>query len=377
MSLNFGIKSKTLLPLLMILVIALSGLAIYNYFSQIALLNKEAEDLLTSTLNSTQTMIEDRSKQYEQMSVMMAEMPLISDLFAKGDRDGLIMELQPGFENLKKNFQLNRLHFYRPAATSFLRLHDITHFGDDESAYRHAIVYVNEKKTAARGVEIGARGLSLRGIQPVYNKGRHVGAVEFGGELSPSIDEAKNVFNVDGGILLAKQSMLQVLPNWQQQDAIVVENYIFFYSTNPRLTQALIKPGIFKVKAGLGGIVTEQGSYAGRNYFIAMGPLMDFAGQSIGFLYIFKDQTELLAKIHRVLIINMVVYFSILLAISIAINFSLKNTVIDPVLTLTKKAEEISMGKLTEKIDVNTNDEIATLAKAIDRMRVSMKKLLE
>jgi HAMP domain-containing protein len=375
--LNLGIKSKTLLPLLTILVIAMSGLAVYNYYSQVALLNQEAEDTLRSTLNSTQNIISDRAKQYEQMAILMAEMPHISELFAKDNRNKLITELQPAFENLKKNFQLNRLHFYKPAATSFLRMHDIPKFGDDEKAYRHAIVYVNEKKAATRGVEIGARGLSLRGIEPVFSSGRHLGAIEFGGELSPSIDEAKTVFNIEGGILLSKQAMLQVLPDWQQQDAVVVENYIFFYSTNTQLTQGLLKPNILKAKAGMGGIIIERGSSAGRNYSIAMGPLNDFSGKSIGFLYIFKDQTELLAKIRRVLIINVAIYFSILLAISLAINYSLNKTVINPVLSLTQTADEISMGKLTEKIEVTTDDEISTLAKAIDRMRVSMKKLLE
>ncbi len=377
MNLNLGIKSKTLLPLLAILLIAMTGLAVYNYFSQVALLNKEAEDTLRSTLNSTQNMINERSKQYEQMSILLAEMPMISETFARGDRNRLIAELQPAYENLKKNFQLNRLHFYKPTATSFLRLHDIAKFGDDESAYRHAIVYVNTKLASTRGVEIGARGLALRGIQPVYSKGHHVGAVEFGGELAPTIDEAKSVFRIEAGLLLSKDAMLQVLPDWQQQDATLVANHLFFYSTNPQLTQGLIKPALFKTKASADGMITNTGSHAGRTYYIAMGPLADFSGKQIGYLYIFKDQTELLAKIRRVLFINIAVYFSILLLISFAIDYSLKKTVINPVLNLTKVADEISMGKLSEKVEVSTNDEISTLAKAIDRMRVSMKKLLE
>jgi len=374
---NLGIKSKTLLPLLVILAIAMTGLAVYNYYSQVALLNKEAEDTLRSTLNSAQNMINERAKQYEQMSILLAEMPIISETFAKGDRNKLIAELQPGYENLKKNFQLNRLHFYRPAATSFLRMHDIPKFGDDESAYRHAIVYVNTKLAGTRGVEIGARGLALRGIQPVYSKGRHVGAVEFGGELAPSLDEVKNVFRIDSGILLSKDAMLQVLPDWQQKDAQLVSNHLFFYSTNQQLTQGLIKSTLFKTKASADGMITNTGVHAGRTYYIAMGPLADFSGKQIGYLYIFKDQTELLGKIRRVLIINIFVYFSILLLISLAIDYSLKKTVINPVLNLTKVADEISMGKLTEKVEVTTNDEISTLAKAIDRMRISMKKLLE
>ena len=52
--------------------------------------------------------------------------------------------------------------------------------------------------------------------------------------------------------------------------------------------------------------------------------------------------------------------------------------VIDPLVELTKSADEISMGKTGEKIDIkNARGEIAVLAKSIERMRITMKKLLE
>jgi HAMP domain-containing protein len=377
MSKSRSIKFKTIVPLLTILAVAMTGLAVYNYFSQVSLLNRKGEETLRNTLNSAQNVIHGQASQYQQMSILLSNMPLITDLYGKGDRNRLRSELLPAFESLKKNFQYNRLHFYAPLATSFLRLHDPSKFGDDESAYRHAIVYVNQKQTATQGVEIGARGLALRGIEPMFFKGAHTGAVEFGGDLAPAIDEVKSVFNVEAGILLSKEAMLQVLPDWQQQDAKLVGNQIFFYSTNPQLAQGMLSPTLVNSKAAAGGIIMGNGSYGGRNYYIGLGPLLDFSGKQIGFLYVLKDRTALLAKIRNVLLINVAMYFSLLIVISLAINISLNKTVINPVLSLTKTADEISMGKLSEKIEAKTNDEISMLAKSIDRMRVSMKKLLE
>ena len=46
-------------------------------------------------------------------------------------------------------------------------------------------------------------------------------------------------------------------------------------------------------------------------------------------------------------------------------------------LLLTEASVDLSMGKLNQKIEIKTNDEIEDLAKSIDRMRISMKKLLE
>jgi methyl-accepting chemotaxis protein len=124
--------------------------------------------------------------------------------------------------------------------------------------------------------------------------------------------------------------------------------------------------------------VVEQVNVQGRDYSIAIAPLLDFATQKVGYLYLLKDRTETLAKIKRSLYINIAVYASILVIVSLAIGFAITRNVINPVIGLTRMADEISMGKLSDKVDVpGAKDEIATLAKSIDRMRVSMKKLLE
>ena len=89
------------------------------------------------------------------------------------------------------------------------------------------------------------------------------------------------------------------------------------------------------------------------------------------------DRTAVLAKIRRTLTINIAVYASILALVSVVINISLRNTVIHPVIALTNAADAVSMGKLADKIEIKSNDELETLAKSLDRMRISMKKLLE
>lgn len=377
MNMNLGLKSRTLLPLLTILVIAMSGLALFNYYSQVSLLNAEAKETLRSTLNSAQSMIDERLKQYQQMATLVAGMPTIADVFAGNDRKRLVTEFSGGFEVLKNSFKIAQFQFHRPPATSFLRLHQLDKFGDDLTGFRHTVVYVNDKRLGTSGIEVGRGGLGMRGVVPVFSKGKHIGSVEFGGDLAPAIDEAKKVFNIEAGVLLSGDATTQVWQEWKQGGA-TIGNFLLFYSTSPRLAQALVTPALIgKAKAAGAWIFTQSGSFSGRDYFLAMAPLKDFSGKEIGYLAVFKDQTELLNKIKRAFIINIVIYFSILIVISAAFNFSLTRTVINPVLALTKSADEVSMGKLSEKIEIKTNDEISTLAKSLDRMRVSMKKLLE
>jgi HAMP domain-containing protein len=89
-----------------------------------------------------------------------------------------------------------------------------------------------------------------------------------------------------------------------------------------------------------------------------------------------KDRSLVLAKIYKCLAINVVVSLAILIAIVFAMSSSLSKTVIEPVVKLAKVTNDISMGKVGEKIEIVTGDEIEVLAKSIDRLRVSMKMFL-
>lgn len=76
---------------------------------------------------------------------------------------------------------------------------------------------------------------------------------------------------------------------------------------------------------------------------------------------------------------NMIIIF-IIIGITVAgmlIVLFLANRIIKPILYLTRKADDISQGKLDEKVGVNTNDEIQHLGEALERLRESVKIALE
>jgi HAMP domain-containing protein len=58
--------------------------------------------------------------------------------------------------------------------------------------------------------------------------------------------------------------------------------------------------------------------------------------------------------------------------IGIIITYFLSNRILKPILYLTSRANEISTGKLEEKVSVKTNDEIKHLAEAVERLRESL-----
>ncbi len=372
-----GLKSKTILPVIIILALVMSGLAVFNYASQVSFVNDEAEETLKGVLGTAHGILDARMNLYQQMATLVAGLPTAADAFGKDDRGKLLSEFLPGFEILKKKFGLAQFQFHKPPAMSFLRVHQPEKYGDDLSSFRFTVLSVNEKRAGVRGIEIGRAGIGLRGVEPVFSKGNHVGSVEFGGDLGPALEDAKKVFNTEVVALISQEAATQVWQEWQK-NLKPIGNYAPLYSTNPALTQGIIRPEtLAAAKAAGRAAYIDRAAAAGREYYIAVSPLTDYSGKEVGFLGILMDRTAVLAKIRRTLIINIAVYMSILLLVSVVINISLRKSVLKPVIALTNAADAVSMGKLSEKIEIKSNDELETLAKSLDRMRVSMKKLLE
>jgi HAMP domain-containing protein len=68
------------------------------------------------------------------------------------------------------------------------------------------------------------------------------------------------------------------------------------------------------------------------------------------------------------------IMFSILIVtlIGIIIVYFLANKIINPILKLANRANEISTGKLEDKVMIKTNDEINYMAEAVERLRESL-----
>ncbi len=67
-----------------------------------------------------------------------------------------------------------------------------------------------------------------------------------------------------------------------------------------------------------------------------------------------------------------------LLFLMFAVSIFLEKVIVSPIMTLNDRTEEISMGKnLDQPVSINSNDEIAALARGIDRLRISVARMLK
>lgn len=96
----------------------------------------------------------------------------------------------------------------------------------------------------------------------------------------------------------------------------------------------------------------------------------------LGYIRVGMKQDYVLNAVYeasKVIIISIVG----LTLIGIVFVLFLANRIINPIIYLTKRADEISQGKLEERVSVHTGDEIEKLGKALERLRESVRIALE
>ena len=100
-------------------------------------------------------------------------------------------------------------------------------------------------------------------------------------------------------------------------------------------------------------------------------------GEVIGTLTVSVPSSVVIDKARKntLVFIGMVVLF--FLALTLIVNIFFAKVVLQPIQRLADNANEISLGKLDTKINTSGGDEIAMLAKAFNRMKISIKMAFE
>ncbi|HHJ53173.1 MAG TPA: HAMP domain-containing protein [Caldithrix abyssi] len=86
--------------------------------------------------------------------------------------------------------------------------------------------------------------------------------------------------------------------------------------------------------------------------------------------YVLRRVRETATKVIGIIIIAITLLWLLIIVI-------ISQKVIKPMTYLTKKADDISKGKLDEEININTHDEIENLGQALERLRESVKIALD
>lgn len=277
----------------------------------------------------------------------IASQPRIQRLFAQGNRQALAEELEPVFLRLKAETGIEQMQLHLPPAISFLRLHQVSNFGDDLSSFRHTVVATNQTKQAVSGIENGVAGVGIRGVVPMTYQGEHYGSLEFGLSLRQNFADTFKA---------SQEADIEIYQNTNQGLRKLVSTLSGDGSyTSQELAQALHTPQ--QKRSKLGNI----------HYATQATPLLDYRGEPLGVMVIYQDRTPGIASYNQARQTNLIISAVIFLA-GLVISWLVARGISRPIQRLNEAFAEISTGDqdLRKRITVEGKNELGQLASSFN-----------
>ena len=285
------------------------------------------------------------------LAEMVAAMPISATAMIDEDRKSLTALLEPGFKKLKAEQGVEQLQYHMPPATSFLRVHSPSKFGDDLSGFRKTVVATNDRKAPVTGLEVGVAGIGIRAVTPVRQGDRHLGSVEFGLSFGqPLLEKIKALYGGEWGVyLLDKDGRLAP-----------------FASTLGSPAGMAVSEAVQATFASATQNIRQETAADGTLHGVLLAPIPDYSGRTVGVVEIHVAIETYLARLADVRLLAALVTG---LAIVMGVGFTMLvyRTVVRPLVDITRTMEHLAAGDTGLAIPYRERrDEIGQMAAALD-----------
>ncbi len=277
--------------------------------------------------------------QVEKNNLLVATELLLNDsevlqLFAWRDRTMLSDHLLPIYERkLKNDFGIKQFQFHLAPATSFLRLHKVSKYGDDLSKFRKTVVEANSTKKVVSGLEVGRGGLGMRLVYPVEYEGNHIGTMEFGTSFKAILDRIAKKYKVSFAIGVYKK-VFNKAGRFENTDNDLIKNNLVYYS----FSNSEIKNEMKNIEI-LNDVV--EVSVDDKEFAVFSIPISDYSSSEIGYITIFKDETEIITSISNNVLIGILSPVILAVLVLIVLVYTINKKVLHPIREIVQYTEEL------------------------------------
>ncbi|SHI35671.1 methyl-accepting chemotaxis protein [Desulfofundulus thermosubterraneus] len=356
-----SIKTRVLIPLLVLPALGFGLLAFYNYSQTKSMIVQQETQHFQSIQAFVENDLAETNRRIRLGIESVVNNPQVQEAFAARDRDKLMALTAPIWEKVKAE-GIDQFQFHLPPATAFLRLHMPDKFGDDLSSFRATVVEANRSKKLVAGLEEGRGGYGFRVVAPVFYQGRHVGSAEYGQGFNEAL-----------------------LVKWKEQ----LGADFFVYRRGDRgislvdsgnLLAATADKDTYPVDEGLIKVCLEQGKAQvtyindGRQA-VQLLPLKDYSGATVAYAKIVLNREGMLSKLNATMV-NQFVVFMVIGALVLVIIYMLLQRSLDPITRLVGEMARAGEGDLTVSPVCSSRDEVGQLTNSFCRMIESIRTLV-
>ncbi|MBF0422123.1 MAG: response regulator [Magnetococcales bacterium] len=332
----------------------------------------ETKIYIRKTLKVFATQLEADAEGLDKAHTGIDSNPELLRLFAERDLQGLSAAVRPIFETLKNQFRITHMYFIEPDGRIFLRAH-----GEDRGDIIRRSTFMRAASTRqpAAGIEMGVHFFSLRNVHPVTWNGRSIGYFELGQEIEHIFANVKKITGQEIGLLMTNDYANAKHVNVVRDN---IHGFNLLESTDPLLTHQLasslekeqLEQGLRKVV-----VLLHQGNFGAHG--IGLAPFKDINDEVAGIFFIHFDLTEQLIEIQDVLSWNIFISALVLILSAVTFYASIRKS-LGVFSRLQGTIQEVTdTWDLTRRIEVDSTDEIGTLANGFNRFMEKLTKVSE
>lgn len=365
-----------LLPVLVILILVLSGLFVlllYNVVSS----NFEAVNLekIQESKKTYDSITEEEMKLLKGSIIAISSDTAIKEAFLSKNRDLLYERTKELYKLAKEEVSLTHWNFHTADDMLFLRVHSPELYGE-RSSDRYTAKMAMDSGSWGYGLEVGSRGYALRMVGPYQHQGTVIGYIEQGVEITPFLELMKRQTGDDYAIFGLKKAFDP--DKWresrearnQRNNYDDMSDYVLLGSTATDFIEQNI--GQFSIpdfhEASTDGNIFRTFTAGDRSYLTGGFTLADGRGEVIGVVVVIHDVTEQIQNTQGTLISLILMALVITVIIAVILIVRINNLIIKPVRKLTDAASAMGKGEIITELVVKQDDEIGQLAESIKQL---------
>ncbi len=366
---KMSIRKKIIFVLFLVFLI--SSIVLVPYvFNKMSVIEKNS---LMKTAKSFKTELKNsliaKEKVWLTNALQIAKNPIIEKAMYNGDRSTCFSILKKYSGIYKKNtgFKNVKFHLIDKDLKSFVKSWSFDNFGE-QLYYSEAYKEVKKSLNPMVTPEVSSKGLRLKGLFPVIYKSQFVGIVNFEGGLN-SIKRTLIKNNIEF-LYFLKNDYLNVY------NSIKKNKKFYNYTLSQKDADKAFLEHIIKNV----NIEKLNGEYFfDDKYLITMVPVKTFNKTKIG-IYLLGQKRAIVTNAldkNKKLVLNILISFLLIFFIFIiVITLSMERMIIKPVKNILDVIKKLSIGDLTNTIEVQSNDEIGLLSKALNNMNENLKSIV-
>ncbi len=322
--------------------------------------------------------VHDAYHLYEQVSKNASKSE--RDVYLKDSQQflrGWIIPILKDVSRASKVEKKIKIQFHLPPAISFLRLwrkpgdHD---GGDDLSAFRPSVVWVNRTKKPLSGIEVGRSGCFIRGIVSIDDSdGHHLGSIECLFPLTRVATILKGIHHEALSIYILRKRLAPALARVHPTSNEIMGPFVRIFPAQPtwldtlclKCTRAMLENG---VKKSMMRFSDFKGFYS--------FPLKNIMGKNIGLVVYGQDYSPKLQSFRR-MVFGVIALFVVAFGILLGILIFIERTITNPISAISRMMQQLSTGlqDLSFRLRVTSKDEIGQMSQSFNQFMERMEHL--